>query len=47
MVSNKRGIEEIFTASDDGTVKCWDLRAKNYIDSLNFGYPLTAIEFSQ
>ena len=36
----------IASASDDGRVLIWDVDAKHPVDSIEFGYPITAIEWS-
>lgn len=39
--------ELVASASDDGLVKVWDVEAKNPIDEIELGYPVTAIRWSE
>jgi Prp8 binding protein len=39
--------ELIASASDDGLIKIWDVEAKNAIDEVELGYPVTAVQWSQ
>lgn len=37
----------IASASDDGRVLVWDLDERHFVDALDFGYPVTAVAFSE
>lgn len=37
----------IASASDDGSIKIWDLDSKASIDEVELGYPVTAVKWSQ
>ncbi|KAF9431622.1 hypothetical protein BGZ76_011920 [Entomortierella beljakovae] len=42
----KRGPELLASGSDDGSVKIWDLRSKNAVESFDSQYQITAVSFS-
>jgi Prp8 binding protein len=39
--------ELVASAADDGLVKIWDIEAKDPIDEIELGYPVTAIKWSE
>lgn len=39
--------ELVASAADDGVVKVWDFEAKNPIDEIELGYPITAVKWSE
>ncbi|KAF9281971.1 hypothetical protein BGZ68_006296 [Mortierella alpina] len=42
----RRGPELLASGSDDGSVKIWDLRAKNAVESFDSQYQITSVSFS-
>ncbi|KAF9349406.1 hypothetical protein BGX26_012289 [Mortierella sp. AD094] len=42
----RRGPELLASGSDDGSVKIWDLRAKNAVESFESQYQITSVSFS-
>ncbi|KAF9582614.1 hypothetical protein BGW38_010968 [Lunasporangiospora selenospora] len=42
----RRGPELLASGSDDGSVKIWDLRTKNAVESFDSQYQITAVSFS-
>ncbi|CDR87883.1 probable U5 snRNP-specific 40 kD protein (novel WD-40 repeat protein) [Sporisorium scitamineum] len=45
--ATRSGPELLISASDDGRVMIWDPQAKEPLDVLEVGYPVTAVAFSQ
>ncbi|KAG0344283.1 hypothetical protein BG004_004596 [Podila humilis] len=43
----RRGPELLASGSDDGSVKIWDLRSKNAVESFDSQYQITSVSFSQ
>jgi len=42
----RRGPQFIVSGSDDCTIRLWDVRVKGCLDTLQNGYPVTAVSFS-
>ncbi|KAF9976790.1 hypothetical protein BGZ73_007794 [Actinomortierella ambigua] len=43
----RRGVELLASGADDGSVKIWDLRAKEAVESFDSRYQVTAVSFSE
>ncbi|KAG0229372.1 hypothetical protein BGW42_001625 [Actinomortierella wolfii] len=43
----RRGVELLASGADDGSVKIWDLRAKDAVESFDSRYQITAVSFSE
>jgi Prp8 binding protein len=43
----RRGPQKVVTGSDDCTIKLWDIRMKGCQDTLQAGYPVTSVVFSE
>ncbi|KAI9145424.1 WD40-repeat-containing domain protein [Paraphysoderma sedebokerense] len=44
---NRRGPELLLSGGDDGFLNIWDARQKNPVDTMESGYPITAVSFSE
>ncbi|XP_018334206.1 U5 small nuclear ribonucleoprotein 40 kDa protein [Agrilus planipennis] len=42
----RRGPQTLVSGSDDATIKLWDTRKKNFVNSLNASQPVTAVTFN-